>query len=75
MSCPGSAGTSRRRHTKAFETNPDLEFEFFLAEKLGKTVDELRERLSGDEFTRWYVYFGRKAQQRELAVAKARARR
>jgi hypothetical protein len=30
------------------------------------TVAELRERMSGDEFLRWQVYFGRKAQRAQL---------
>jgi hypothetical protein len=74
MSCRGSAGKPKRRRTKAFETNPDQEFEFYLAEKLGKTVDELRGQLSGDEFTRWAVYFGRKEQRHQLAALKAKTR-
>lgn len=40
--------------------------EFFVAEQLGMTVGELRSRMSADEFLRWAVYFGRKAQRREL---------
>ena len=58
----------RRRLTKAFETNPELEFEFYLAERLHMTVAELRDRVSGDEFVRWWVYYGRKAQRQELAI-------
>lgn len=56
----------------AMETDPDLEFEFFLAQKLSSTVDELRLRLSGEEFTGWQVYYARKAQRDEMALAKAR---
>lgn len=57
------------------ETNPELEFEHFLALKLSMTVDELRVRLSAAEFVRWSVYFGRKQQHQEIEAAKARARR
>lgn len=33
------------------------------------TVADLRERMSGDEFMRWYVHFGRKAQAQEMVAA------
>lgn len=57
------------------ETDPTLEFEFFLAEKLGgMTVAELRERMGNDEFVQWSVYYGRRAQRDEIARAKARQR-
>jgi hypothetical protein len=49
------------------EENPDLEFEHFLGAKLSMTVAELRERISNQEFVRWGVYYGRKAQQQQLA--------
>ena len=54
----------------AFETTPGLEFEFFLAEKLGVMVGDLRERMSGDEFTHWAIYYGRRAQREQLARLK-----
>jgi len=53
------------------EQRPELEFEFYLAQKLGKTVAELR-TMSQAEFTGWAVYYGRKAQREELAMAKRR---
>jgi hypothetical protein len=53
-----------------FEENGAAEFEFVLAEHLHKTVEEIGE-MSNDEFMRWNVYLGRKAQIQELA-AKAR---
>lgn len=42
-----------------------LEFEHFLAVKLGKTVGELR-RMPNAEFVRWEIYFARDAQERQL---------
>lgn len=54
----------------AMETDPTLEFEFFLAAKLGRTVAELR-TMSGAEFTGWAVYYGRDAQRKQLASLKA----
>lgn len=51
------------------ETTPSLEFEFFLAQKLSMTVAELRE-MSNEEFVGWQVYYGRKAQREELAMAR-----
>lgn len=50
------------------EDSPTLEFEFFLAQKLSTTVDELRHRLSADEFMHWQIYYGRLAQEQELAA-------
>lgn len=54
-----------RRHTPTFEATPDLEFEFYLAQKLAMTVEELRHRMSGEEFIRWHIYYARKAQREE----------
>lgn len=49
------------------ETDPTLEFEYFLAQKLGMTVGRLRQEMGADEFVGWGVYYGRKAQREELA--------
>jgi hypothetical protein len=53
------------------ETEPETEFEFFLAAKLGRTVAELQAGLSNVEWVGWQVYYGRKAQRDELAMSKA----
>ncbi len=45
----------------------DLEFEFFLAQKLGMTVADMRDRMSQEEYMRWGVFYAREAQRRELA--------
>lgn len=50
-----------------FETDNAFHFDFYLAEKLGCTVRELHKRLSAEEWMQWGVYYGRKAQARELA--------
>ena len=55
------------------EAAPSLEFEFFLAQKLGRTVADLR-AMSQAEFTGWEVYYGRLAQRQELAQLQAAAR-
>lgn len=57
------------------ETNPDLEFEFFLAEKLRMTVAQLRREMTCREFMQWQVYYGRKAQKQELAALQAKQKR
>lgn len=57
-----------------FESDPDAEFAFFLAEKLGKLVVEIDE-MPHAEYVKWVVYFGRKAQHKEIALAKAKAGR
>lgn len=46
----------------------ELEFEFYLAMRLGMTVDEMCQRMSNLEFKKWIIFLGRKNQQRELAV-------
>jgi hypothetical protein len=51
---------------RLFETDPEFEFEFYLAQKLSMTVGELRERMSQHEFLYWNVYYGRIAQRQEL---------
>lgn len=51
------------------ETNPEFEFEFYLAEKLGKTIAELRE-MDHSEFVGWGIYYGRKAQRQQIELAK-----
>lgn len=43
-----------------------------LAEKLGRTVRELRATLTQREFLEWGIYFARKAQARELAALQRR---
>ena len=47
-----------------------MEFEYFLAQKLGRTVAELREGMPQAEFLEWQIYFGRKAQREEMAMSK-----
>lgn len=65
------ARTSRR--TPTFEASPDLEFEFFLASKLGgMTVEEMRHRMSASEYVSWQIYYARKAQREEAELAKSR---
>lgn len=52
----------------AMESSPDLEFEFYVADRLGMTVAQLRAEMSNEEFVAWGVYHGRKAQRAELAA-------
>lgn len=54
------------------EANPALEFDYFLAQKLGMTVVQMRAGLSNQEYVEWGVYYARKAQREELEVAKAK---
>ena len=51
----------------SFEAHPDIEFSFSLAEKLGMTVAELTERMSNREFLQWMIFYGRRAQEQQLA--------
>lgn len=49
------------------ETNPDIEFDYYLAEQLGMTVERLRREMSNSEYLQWNVYYARKAQRTEMA--------
>lgn len=53
------------------DEDTEVEFEFFLAEKLHRTVAELDE-MDNAEFVKWAAYFARKAQMRELAAKQGR---
>lgn len=50
----------------------DLGFEYFLAEKLHKTVGQMRREMTESEFAHWAVWFGIKAQRRQLEIEQAR---
>jgi hypothetical protein len=54
--------------------NPELEFEFQLAETLGKSRAELID-IGTEEFTRWVAYFKRKAKRDADAAKKNKVRR
>ena len=54
-------------HTSDFAARPDLEFAFFLARELHMTVAELTHRMSNREFLEWQIFYGRRAQEAELA--------
>jgi len=59
----------------ALESDAEYEFEFFLARELNMSVARLRREMPNDEFLTWSVYFGRLAQERELAEKSQAARR
>jgi hypothetical protein len=65
----------RKAAYQAFETDSELEFEFFLAEQLHMTVGRLREDMSNAELLHWSMYYARKSQEAELQAAKAEQRR
>lgn len=46
-----------------------------LARDLGMTVARLRAEMPNDEFVRWTVWYGRRAQVQELAAAKANVKK
>ena len=58
----------------ALESDPEFDFEYFLAEKLHMTVARLRREMSNDELLHWSVFYGRRAQDAELQ-SKAQAQR
>ena len=56
-------------------TNPELAFEFSLAERLGMTVAEMRKRISTNEFAQWVALEELREYERQKARKKAAARR
>ena len=73
MNCRGWVRAPRKAAYLAFENDPELEFEFFLAEKLHMTVARLRREMSNDELLRWSVFYARRRQLEELAAKRAEA--
>ena len=50
------------------ETDPSIEFDYRLVEKLGwRSVTEMRRYMPYAEYVGWCVYYGRKAQRAEMA--------
>lgn len=50
------------------EENSSVEFDYFLAQSLAMTVDQMRQSVSNSEYVGWQVYYGRKAQREQLAL-------
>lgn len=50
------------------EDDPSLEFEYYLADRLGMTVARLRAEMSNQEYIEWEMFHARKAQRQELAA-------
>jgi hypothetical protein len=51
------------------ETNPDVEFDHILTERLGwRSVAEMRRGMSAAEWLSWWVYLARKGQRKQLAA-------
>lgn len=53
---------------KAFLEDGEFAFEFFLAEKLGRTIGELRASISQAEFIEWNRFFAVRNQREQLAA-------
>lgn len=55
------------------DQDPSLEFDHLLTERLGwRTVAAMRRGMPYAEYLAWSVFYGRRNQRRELAVAAAR---
>jgi hypothetical protein len=51
------------------ESNPDVELDFILTERLGwGSVERMRRGMLNSERLIWAVYYARKAQRRQLAA-------
>lgn len=51
------------------ENDPTIEFDHFLGEQLGKTLEEVR-AMDNAEYLSWGVYYGRQAQRQQIAAHK-----
>ena len=58
--------------TKQLKGKNNLIAELFVAEKLGKTLTELREGMTYEELWLWHAYFNLQHEQQEEAIKKAR---
>lgn len=58
---------------KALLDDPDLMYEHHLAERLGRTVGELRATIGQHEYLMWTRFHALRAQAEELAARKAGA--
>ncbi len=67
MNCLDCLSPARRTPTKALDDDPALEFEYFLAAKLGMTRARLLDEMGALEFVHWSMYYAREAQRRQLA--------
>lgn len=63
---------AEKEEYKRLVSEPHREFDFFLAEKLHRTVDEMHMTLTNREYLGWKMYFGRKAQLQEIHVKRAK---
>lgn len=63
-----------RRRTKALASDDALEFEFYIADRLGMTVERMRREMTEAEFLHWTMYHARKAQRAELEQKRSAAR-
>ena len=52
--------------------NNYLHMQFFIAEKLGMTLVEIRNKMSLEEMYGWNAYFNHKAEEEEKAYEKAK---
>lgn len=53
---------------ETFESSPEVEFDFWLCERLGwRSVERMRREMTAAEYVAWSIYFQRRAQRIELA--------
>lgn len=58
---------------EAFDDDESIEFDHFLAERLGwRSVEDLRRGMSAGEWLAWWVYYGRKGQRMQMAAEQAK---
>lgn len=63
---------SRRPSKAQIDKDPQLYLQFFIAETLGMTLAELRQRMSTEELYAWSAYLNLKSEREEKAYERAR---
>jgi hypothetical protein len=63
---------SRRPSKAQIDTDPLLYLQFFIAETLGMTLAEIRQKMTREELYAWSAYLSLKADREEKAHERAR---
>ena len=68
MNCPAWWRAPGKAAYLELDDDPDLEFTYFLADKLGLLVADLEERMPNAEFVMWSRYYAREGQRRQVGL-------
>jgi hypothetical protein len=71
----GGRGAGPKTLVKELKEDKQLVLELIVAEKLGYTLNELRERMVPEELSLWAVFYDLRNQEEQAAINKAKTRR